>query len=184
MSKIMMMVFLIFRFAFLLWMFDLNDFMLSTLTAYFMNSGSSNVKKVDILWKDCPYASRARQGNGELYLRVFMSANCNRKEFWRLVKNDCLRIMDMIDWEKSHPDDIHDITLANGIDVAWECFLSVSFVHLISPSLALRFIRIIIFLFWMGKLKEKLWACFLTTLVLGVDYCLWPDVAAVGPGWL
>ncbi|KAM7525683.1 hypothetical protein LguiA_015585 [Lonicera macranthoides] len=86
--------------------------------------GSSNVKKVDILWKDCPYASRARQGNGELYLRVFMSANCDRKEFWRLVKNDCLQIMDMIDWEKSHPDDIHDITLAYGIDVAWECFLS------------------------------------------------------------
>lgn len=41
--------------------------------------------------------------------------------------DSCLQIMGMIDWERSHPDNIHDISVAYGIDVAWKCFLSVSY---------------------------------------------------------
>ncbi|KAM7491335.1 hypothetical protein LguiA_034256 [Lonicera macranthoides] len=88
--------------------------------------GSANVKKVDILWKDTtPNLSRSRKSSsGELYLQVFMSETCDRKEFWRLVMNDCLKIWDVIDWERSHPDLIQDITSALGIDVARNHFLS------------------------------------------------------------
>lgn len=40
--------------------------------------------------------------------------------------------MNMIDWERSHPDDIHDISVAYGIDVAWKCFLRVSYDYVFS----------------------------------------------------
>ena len=35
----------------------------------------------------------------------------------------CLEIMDLIDWERSHPDDIHDLTSTYRIDVAQQYFL-------------------------------------------------------------
>ena len=38
--------------------------------------------------------------------------------------DSCLEIMDMIDWERSHPDDIHDLTSAYEIDVAQQYFLT------------------------------------------------------------
>ncbi|KVH95462.1 Aspartate decarboxylase-like domain-containing protein [Cynara cardunculus var. scolymus] len=87
--------------------------------------GSSNVKKVDILWQDCPKTSKSgKESSGELYLRVFMSENCDRRNFWRFLMDDCIQIMDMIDWERSHPDDIQDVIIAQGIDAARNHFLS------------------------------------------------------------
>nr|XP_043606591.1 DNA-directed RNA polymerase IV subunit 1 [Erigeron canadensis] len=86
--------------------------------------GSPNVKKVDIVWKDGPKTSKScKDSFGELYLRVFMSENCDRKNFWRLLTDDCIQIMDMIDWERSHPDDIQDVISAQGIDAARNHFL-------------------------------------------------------------
>lgn len=55
-----------------------------------------------------------------------MSENCARTKFWSELVNSCLQIMEMIDWERSHPDDIQDTSAAYGIDVAWISFLSVS----------------------------------------------------------
>nr|GLL45125.1 DNA-directed RNA polymerase IV subunit 1-like [Ipomoea trifida] len=82
-------------------------------------------KKVDILWKDGSFASKSsKRSSGELYLRVFMSENCARTKFWSELVNSCLQIMEMIDWERSHPDDIQDTSAAYGIDVAWISFLS------------------------------------------------------------
>lgn len=55
-----------------------------------------------------------------------MSESCDRINFWNALVDSCLQIMDLIDWERSHPDDVHDLTVAYGIDVAWEYFLCVS----------------------------------------------------------
>ncbi|KAI3693588.1 hypothetical protein L1987_76535 [Smallanthus sonchifolius] len=86
--------------------------------------GSPNVKKVEIVWQDSPKTSKScKDSPGELYLRVFMSENCDRRNFWRAVMGDCIQIMDMIDWERSHPDDIQDVILAQGIDAARNHFL-------------------------------------------------------------
>lgn len=90
--------------------------------------GFLEFKKVDILWKDGPKMSRShRSSSGELYLRIFMSENCERRRFWSAIKENCLEIMEIIDWERSHPDDIHDLTSAFGIDVARKHFLTVGF---------------------------------------------------------
>ncbi|KAI3787610.1 hypothetical protein L1987_42201 [Smallanthus sonchifolius] len=86
--------------------------------------GSPNVKKVEIVWQDSPKTSKScKDSPGELCLRVFMSENCDRRNFWRAVMGDCIQIMDMIDWERSHPDDIQDVILAQGIDAARNHFL-------------------------------------------------------------
>ncbi|KAL8253727.1 hypothetical protein R6Q59_031948 [Mikania micrantha] len=86
--------------------------------------GSPNVKKVEIVWQDYPKTSKScKDSPGELYLRVFMSENCDRRNFWRAIMNDCIEIMDMIDWERSHPDDVQDVILAQGIDAARNHFL-------------------------------------------------------------
>lgn len=83
--------------------------------------GFPEFKKVDILWKD---QRLHRNGCGELFLRVFMLDNLDRRKFWSSLMNNCLRIMDMIDWERSHPDDVHDMTSAYGIDTARTFFLN------------------------------------------------------------
>ncbi|XP_071703622.1 DNA-directed RNA polymerase IV subunit 1-like isoform X1 [Rutidosis leptorrhynchoides] len=86
--------------------------------------GSSNVKQVDIVWKDGPKTSKSyKESSGELYLRVFMSESCDRRRFWRKLIDDCIQIMDMIDWERSYPDDVQDVILAQGIDAARNYFL-------------------------------------------------------------
>ncbi|KAL3499420.1 hypothetical protein ACH5RR_038513 [Cinchona calisaya] len=87
--------------------------------------GFPEFKKVDILWKDCPSSSKSSKSSlGGLYLRVFMSEKCDRAKFWRILVNNCLQIRDMIDWERSHPDDIRDMTSAYGVDAAVNHFLS------------------------------------------------------------
>lgn len=86
--------------------------------------GFSAFKKVDILWRELPSTSKSSRGStGELYLQVFMSESCDRIKFWNALVDSCLQIGDLIDWECSHPDDVHDLTVAYGIDVAWDYFL-------------------------------------------------------------
>ena len=41
-----------------------------------------------------------------------------------VLMDSCLKIMDMIYWERGHPGDIHDLTSAYGIDVAQQYFLT------------------------------------------------------------
>lgn len=89
--------------------------------------GFSAFKKVDILWRELPSTSKSSRGStGELYLQVFMSESCDRNNFWNALVDSCLHIMDLIDWERSHPDNVHDLTVAYGVDVAWKYFLRVS----------------------------------------------------------
>ncbi|XP_059276067.1 DNA-directed RNA polymerase IV subunit 1 isoform X1 [Lycium ferocissimum] len=86
--------------------------------------GFSAFKKVDILWRELPSTSKSGRGStGELYLQVFMSESCDRIKFWNALVDSCLQIRDLIDWDRSHPDDVHDLTVAYGIDVAWDYFL-------------------------------------------------------------
>ncbi|XP_017236030.1 DNA-directed RNA polymerase IV subunit 1 isoform X1 [Daucus carota subsp. sativus] len=87
--------------------------------------GSSNVHKVDILWKDISNKSTSQMGvSGELYVRVFMSETCDRSRFWAVLMGDCLQLMDLIDWKRSYPEDIHAAASAFGIDFAKTQFLS------------------------------------------------------------
>lgn len=85
---------------------------------------------MDILWRDGPNLSSRRHSScGELYLRVSMSGDSYRTNLWSLLKNDCLQIMDMIDWSRSHPDNVHDFCMAYGIDAGWKYFLNVRSLH-------------------------------------------------------
>ncbi|OVA16149.1 RNA polymerase [Macleaya cordata] len=86
--------------------------------------GFSEFEKVEIMWNDLPRAIKSRTSSpGELYLRVSMSKDCKRVNFWSILQNACLPIMDLIDWERSYPDNIYDISRAYGIDAAWMHFL-------------------------------------------------------------
>ncbi|KAF3672721.1 putative cucumisin-like [Capsicum annuum] len=88
--------------------------------------GFSAFKNVDILWRELPSTLKSsRSSTAELYLHVFMSESCDRIKFWNALVDSCLQIRDLIDWECSYPDDVHDLTVAYGIDVAWESFLCV-----------------------------------------------------------
>lgn len=87
--------------------------------------GFHDFKKVDILWRQWPNGSKFSKGVlGELYLQVFMSETCDKSKFWSTLVDSCLPLMTLIDWERSHPDDINDLTLAYGIDVGWQHFVS------------------------------------------------------------
>ncbi|KAM3749151.1 hypothetical protein ACB098_05G160900 [Castanea mollissima] len=86
--------------------------------------GFPEIKKVDILWNDQPKVSRRHHGSfGELYLRVAMSAGCDTTDLESLISNDCVQVTDLIDWSRSHPDNVHDIVLAFGIEAGWKYFL-------------------------------------------------------------
>ena len=43
---------------------------------------------------------------------------------WGVLVDSCLEIMYMIDWERSHLENIHDLTWTYGIDVARQYFLT------------------------------------------------------------
>ncbi|XP_021290975.1 DNA-directed RNA polymerase IV subunit 1 isoform X3 [Herrania umbratica] len=90
--------------------------------------GFPEIKKVDILWKDQLKVSKSRKSScGELYLRVFVSGDFGITKLWGVLMNDCLQIMDMIDWTRSHPDNINQLCLAYGIDAGWKFFLNVCY---------------------------------------------------------
>ncbi|KAI4343277.1 hypothetical protein MLD38_027804 [Melastoma candidum] len=54
-----------------------------------------------------------------------MSAKSERKMLWSILVNNCIQIMDMIDWSHSHPDNIREFSLAYGIDAGWHHFLNI-----------------------------------------------------------
>lgn len=85
--------------------------------------GFSVIKKVDILWNDRRGVQKSTGLFGELYLKVFMSADCSRTKIWNALVNNCIQIMDMIDWKRSHPDNINTMFAAYGIDIAWTFFV-------------------------------------------------------------
>ncbi|CAB4310234.1 unnamed protein product [Prunus armeniaca] len=77
--------------------------------------GFLEVKKVDILWNDHPRESKKIHGSsGELYLRVSMSGKTGRRRLWSMLMDNCLQIMNLIDWSRSHPDNNLE-TAANDI---------------------------------------------------------------------
>ncbi len=88
--------------------------------------GFSEINKVDILWNDRPKVSKHHHGSsGELYLRVVMSVGSDRTNLWSLLMKNCMQMADLIDWSRSHPDNVHDIVLAFGIEAGWKYFLKV-----------------------------------------------------------
>ncbi|WCJ19100.1 DNA-directed RNA polymerase IV subunit 1 [Euphorbia peplus] len=86
--------------------------------------GLVEVKKVEILWSDKPKIQKSHNRiDGELFLRVSMSGTSDKTRLWNLLVDHCLPIWDMIDWTRSHPDNIRDFCLAFGIDSGWKFFL-------------------------------------------------------------
>ena len=96
-------------------------------------AGYREIKKVDILWVDRPKApQRNKKGfAGELFLKVTMHGVRGKRSFWSALLETCLPIMDMIDWTRSHPDNIRQCCSVYGIDAGRSIFLAVSFLLLI-----------------------------------------------------
>ncbi|KAK7317076.1 hypothetical protein RJT34_01003 [Clitoria ternatea] len=87
--------------------------------------GFSEIKKVDILWNYLPKVTNSYNGpSGELYLRVTMSCDSDSGRFWGVLINHCQKIMQIIDWTRSHPDNINHFSTAFGIDAGWQYFLN------------------------------------------------------------
>ncbi|KAL5554870.1 hypothetical protein UlMin_037106 [Ulmus minor] len=87
--------------------------------------GFKEIKKIDILWKDVPSMSKRVCGSsGELYLKVSMSGDIGSRRFWNMLMDDCIEVMDLIDWSRSHPDNINAFCWAYGIDAGWKYFLN------------------------------------------------------------
>ena len=82
---------------------------------------------MDILWHDQTVESVSGKHfpGGELYLSVSLSTTYKIKKLWSRLMDNCLPITGLIDWTRSHPDDLNEIFSAYGIDVAWRCFLEV-----------------------------------------------------------
>lgn len=88
--------------------------------------GFLEITKVDILWSNLLKVSNSRNGSsGELYLRVTMSTDSDSGRFWGVLINHCHKIMPMIDWTRSHPDNIHHFCSAYGVNAGWQYFLNV-----------------------------------------------------------
>ncbi|PPD90849.1 hypothetical protein GOBAR_DD12232 [Gossypium barbadense] len=86
--------------------------------------GFPEIKKVEILWnEDFRVPNSHKPAPGELYLRVSVSGDFGITKLWSVLMNDCLQLMDIIDWTRSHPDNINQFCLAFGIDAGWR-FLS------------------------------------------------------------
>nr|KYP67245.1 DNA-directed RNA polymerase II subunit RPB1 [Cajanus cajan] len=88
--------------------------------------GFLDIKKVDILWNNMSKATNSyHSSSGELYLRVTMSSEGNSGRFWGVLKIHCHKITQIIDWTRSHPDNINHFSSAYGIDAGWQYFLNV-----------------------------------------------------------
>lgn len=59
-----------------------------------------------------------------------MAKSCALRNFWHALQNACIPIMDLIDWGRSHPDGVYDISNAFGIVSAYNYFLRVGGVRL------------------------------------------------------
>ncbi|KAB5573629.1 hypothetical protein DKX38_000823 [Salix brachista] len=95
-------------------------FLLETVLKGFME-----IQKVDILWNDKSKIPKSHNHlRGELFLRVHMSRGSDKTRLWNQLMNDCLSIIDIIDWARSHPDNIHECCSAYGIDAGWKFFLN------------------------------------------------------------
>lgn len=87
--------------------------------------GYVEFEKVDILWKErSDHPKFPRCPSGELFLRVVTPKNSDVTKFWTILMDKCLRIRNIIDWERSHPDGLLDYYEAFGIDVAWQFFVN------------------------------------------------------------
>ncbi|KAG6495185.1 hypothetical protein ZIOFF_042977 [Zingiber officinale] len=74
-------------------------------------------EKVEILCDSFP-------GFGaELFLKVTMSKRSSPGTFWSTLQSACVPIMDLIDWERSYPDDTFNVFSTYGIDAAWQYFV-------------------------------------------------------------
>ncbi|KAK7309001.1 hypothetical protein RJT34_05393 [Clitoria ternatea] len=86
--------------------------------------GFLEIKKVDILWNNPPKVTNSNKGPGELYLKVTVSSDSGGARFWGVLINHCQKIMKIIDWTRSHPDNINHFSSAFGIDAGWQYFLN------------------------------------------------------------
>ncbi|MQL93102.1 hypothetical protein Taro_025744, partial [Colocasia esculenta] len=84
--------------------------------------GFLEVQRADILWND-HHSPGFCKGSSGLFLKIFLSENCERGKCWSLIQNACMPVMDLIDWECSHPANISDISEAYGVDAAWKYFV-------------------------------------------------------------
>ncbi|XP_056864767.1 DNA-directed RNA polymerase IV subunit 1 isoform X2 [Raphanus sativus] len=85
--------------------------------------GYRDIKKVEILWVDRPKAPKKHM-EGELLLKVTMHGVRGKKNIWSALLETCLPIMDMIDWTRSHPDNIRQCCSVYGIDAGRSIFLA------------------------------------------------------------
>jgi len=81
--------------------------------------GFMEFKQVYILWDS------ESQPDGQLFLKVVMAECCSPVKFWCTLQNACVPIMDLINWERSHPDGVYDIFDAFGIISAYSYFFRV-----------------------------------------------------------
>jgi DNA-directed RNA polymerase-4 subunit 1 len=65
------------------------------------------------------------QQDNELVVKVGMSEHCKSGEFWADLQNACVAIMELIDWERSRPGSVYDISCSYGVDSAWNFFVEV-----------------------------------------------------------
>ncbi|KAF8095702.1 hypothetical protein N665_0325s0005 [Sinapis alba] len=88
--------------------------------------GYREIKKVEILWVDRPKAPKRNKKHmaGELFLKVTMHGVRGKKNIWSALLETCLPIMDMIDWTRSHPDNIRQCCSVYGIDAGRSIFLA------------------------------------------------------------
>ncbi|KAG2262320.1 hypothetical protein Bca52824_069399 [Brassica carinata] len=88
--------------------------------------GYREIKKVEILWVDRPKAPKRNKKpmEGELFLKVTMHGVRGKKNIWSALLETCLPIMDMIDWTRSHPDNIRQCCSVYGIDAGRSIFLA------------------------------------------------------------
>lgn len=97
-----------------------------------VNLGFQEIKRVDILWKDWASKSTVPNHCGELYMRVTMLGKRGRRSrtFWSVLIDNCLPIMDLIDWSRSRPENVNEFCVTYGIGAGFKHFLNVSFISL------------------------------------------------------
>lgn len=86
-----------------------------------------------------------------------MSKKCLPGSFWSNLQDACIPIMDLIDWQRSHPDNVYNISGTYGIDAAWKYFVKVSLLFFFLNNLlnwVITFNRLSCILFNLQSLKS------------------------------